>query len=74
MVEKIGEACDARDRLTQGNFTVCARTNARSVTDLDDAIERGIAYAKAGADMLFPEGLKGLNEFQQFADEVSKHV
>nr|AZL94486.1 malate synthase [Nephromyces sp. MMRI] len=55
---KIKAACRARDECTQGQFIICARTDARSVLGLDEALERGKAYAELGADMLFPEGLE----------------
>lgn len=57
MVQKIRCARDASDRHCDGRFLICARTDARGVTNLDDAIERSIAYVNAGAHMLFPEGL-----------------
>ena len=72
MIEKVKEACDARDRLTKGTFVVCARTDARSVTGIDEAIERGLAYADAGADMIFPEGLHNFKEFNTYSSAIKK--
>ena len=46
---------------------ICARTDARSVTGIEDGIVRATAYVNAGADMIFPEGLKSREEFEQFA-------
>jgi methylisocitrate lyase len=50
-------------------FVICARTDARGVSGggLDEAVRRARAYADAGADMIFPEGLASEHEFQQFA-------
>lgn len=49
-------------------FLLVARTDARSVDGLSAAIERGVAYRKAGADMIFPEGLQSEEEFATFAE------
>jgi methylisocitrate lyase len=48
-------------------FVICARTDARGVDGMDEAVRRARAYAHAGADMIFPEGLTSEAEFQQFA-------
>ena len=64
MVENIRAAVSAKGH---GDFLVIARTDARSVVDLDEAIRRGIAYREAGADMIFPEGLSTAEEFAEFS-------
>ena len=51
------------------DFIIIARTDARSVSGLEDAIERANAYREAGADMIFPEGLHSEDEFERFAKE-----
>ncbi len=71
-VDKIKWAAEASDDCSEGDFIVCARTDARSVDGLAAAIERSHAYAEAGADMLFPEGLESEDEFARFADEMNK--
>ena len=50
MLKRLGEAFAAR---TDPNLVIIARTNARRVGGLDDALRRGEAFHKAGADMLF---------------------
>ena len=50
------------------DFLIIARTDARGVTSMEDAIDRARAYREAGADMIFPEGLAGSTEFGQFAE------
>jgi 2-methylisocitrate lyase-like PEP mutase family enzyme len=50
MLKKIAEARAAR---TNPDFIIIARTNARRVHDLDEALRRAEAFHKAGADMLF---------------------
>jgi methylisocitrate lyase len=50
MVEKVKAAVAAR---TDPDFIIVARTNARRLHGLDEAIRRGEAFKKAGADMVF---------------------
>ena len=64
--EKIRAMSEAR---RSDDFVLIARTDARSVNGLDDAIERANAYRAAGADMIFPEGLTSEEEFERVARE-----
>src|SRR5260370_8783559 len=50
MVDKIKEAIAAR---TDPNLIIIARTNTRRVHGLDDALRRGEAFHRAGADVRF---------------------
>jgi 2-methylisocitrate lyase-like PEP mutase family enzyme len=50
MLTKLAEAFAAR---SNADLVIIARTNARRVGGLDDALRRGEAFHKAGADMLF---------------------
>jgi len=50
MLEKIAEARAAR---SDPNLLIVARTNARRVGGLDEALRRAEAFHRAGADMLF---------------------
>jgi 2-methylisocitrate lyase-like PEP mutase family enzyme len=64
MVAKITEAVAAR---RTAEFVLIARTNALRTDGLDEALRRGEAYARAGADMLFvlarePEALRAIAE------------
>jgi 2,3-dimethylmalate lyase len=52
MVNKIKVASDAR---SSADFLILARTDALTSLGLDEALRRGEAYAKAGADILFVE-------------------
>ncbi len=63
MVAKIRAAVSARK---DESFLIIARTDARAVTGMDDALGRAHAYAEAGADMIFPEALETKEEFEQF--------
>lgn len=49
---------------------IIARTDARGVNGIDDAIERAQRYLDAGADWIFPEALRSPEEFAQFADAI----
>ncbi|WP_418302789.1 methylisocitrate lyase [Lysinibacillus fusiformis] len=51
---------------------IIARTDARSVEGLKQAILRAKAYVAAGADAIFPEALQTEKEFKQFANELDK--
>ena len=69
---KIRAACDAR---RDPDFVVIARTDAVAAVGggLDEAIRRAKAYAKAGADMIFPEFPNSdLTMPKRFAEEVHK--
>src|ERR1700681_3804057 len=50
MLKRLGEALAAR---SDPNLVIIARTNAQRVGGLDDAMRRGEAFQKAGADMVF---------------------
>ena len=53
------------------DFVIVARTDGRSVEGFDAAVRRALAYAEAGADMVFPEALESAEEFARFAKEVN---
>lgn len=67
MVQKIQAAVEA---CGDSGLVIIARTDARAVLGLDAAIERGNAYAEAGADMIFVEAPQSLEEIQRIALEV----
>ena len=67
MEMKIKAALDAR---RDDALCIVARTDARAVEGLDSAIRRAQAYRKAGADVIFVEGPRTLEETQAIAREV----
>ncbi|ELR8728036.1 methylisocitrate lyase [Vibrio vulnificus] len=75
MVDRVKAAVDAR---VDENFVIMARTDALAVEGIDSAIERAIACVEAGADMIFPEAMNKLEQYQQFsaalAQATGKHV
>jgi methylisocitrate lyase len=52
------------------DLVIIARTDARGVAGLDDAVERAKKYLNAGADWIFPEALETKDEFEAFARAV----
>src|SRR5690349_23238097 len=67
MVDRIKAAVDA---LTDAGFVIMARTDAAAVEGIDSAIERACAYVEAGADMIFPEAMKTLDDYRRFKAAV----
>ncbi len=70
--EKVAMAARARDE-SGGDFIVCARTDARSVENIESAITRAKAYIDAGADMIFPEGLHSESEFAAVSEALAAY-
>ena len=66
-VKRIRAAVDAR---RDPALVIAARTDAPGVNGLDDAIERAKAYADAGADLIFPEALRGPAQFERMRSAV----
>ena len=67
MVDRIKAAVDAR---TDEGFVIMARTDALAVEGMDKAVERAVACVEAGADMIFPEAVKTLEQYSQFREAV----
>ncbi len=57
----------ARDARTDEDFLLIARTDARAVHGLDDAIERGKLYLDSGAEALFIEAPQDIGELETIA-------
>lgn len=52
------------------DFVIIARTDARGVQGMEEAIRRAKIYLQAGADAIFPEALEDPDEFAEFAKAV----
>ena len=65
--DKIQAAVEYR---TDTDLVIIARTDARAVTGLDDAIARANLYREAGADVIFLEAPQSLAEIERIAREV----
>ena len=66
-IKRIRAAADAR---RDDNFLIMARTDIRAVEGLDSAIDRAKALVDAGADSIFPEAMRTLEEFEAVANAV----
>ena len=66
-VQKIRAAVDARGKR---DFFIVARTDARQVNSIDDAIVRCQRYKEAGADGLFVEAPRSKEELTRIAKEL----
>jgi 2-methylisocitrate lyase-like PEP mutase family enzyme len=71
MVKKIQVASDSR---SDANFLIIARTDARTSLGIDEALKRGEAYAKAGADILFIESPESKEEMQMIGKQFDLPV
>jgi carboxyvinyl-carboxyphosphonate phosphorylmutase len=69
MCKKLEAALEAR---TDPDLVIIARTDARATHGLDEAIRRGRAYAKVGADMIFVEAPRDRDELQRIADAIDR--
>jgi 2-methylisocitrate lyase-like PEP mutase family enzyme len=67
MAKKVEAAVSAR---RNPDFIITARTDAIAVEGVDGAIRRAKLYAAAGADMIFPDAVKGEDQIKRFVDEV----
>ena len=68
MCDRIKACVDAR---TDKNFVIMARTDAFANEGRDASLERVQKYVEAGADMIFPEALNDLENFEFFANHAS---
>jgi 2,3-dimethylmalate lyase len=66
-IPKLKAAIEARQ---SKDFIIVARTDARAPIGLEEAIERGKAYRKAGADVIFVEAPRSVEELKKVADEI----
>jgi methylisocitrate lyase len=67
MVDRVKAAVDARG---DDAFVLMARTDAAAVEGIDAAIDRACAYVEAGADMVFPEAMRSLEDYRKFRQAV----
>ena len=67
MVPKVRAACDARrDR----NLVIIARTDALQPNGWDDVVLRARAYRAAGADLIFVDGIKTVDDLKRYAEKL----
>ena len=68
MVQKIQSALDSR---TDPDFVIIARCDAYAVTGWEDTVRRCRTYIEAGADMVFVDGIKTVEDLQTYAADLS---
>jgi 2-methylisocitrate lyase-like PEP mutase family enzyme len=68
MLQKLHAAVEAR---SDDDFVIIARTDARAVHGLEEAIERGRRYADAGADVIFVEAPQTVDELRAVATQIA---
>ena len=66
-VQKLRAALDAR---TDPDFVIIARCDAFAVTGWQDTVQRCRAYVDAGADMVFVDGIKTVDDLTQYAGDL----
>ena len=66
--EKLSAALDARE---SKDFIIVARTDARATEGLDAAIERGKQNKKTGANAVFVEAPRSLEEMKKIGKEIN---
>jgi 2,3-dimethylmalate lyase len=71
MVGKIQAAVDARE---DPDFIINARTDAIAVSGIEEAIRRGKAYAKAGADLVFVEAPQNHDQIKRIVSEIDAPI
>jgi carboxyvinyl-carboxyphosphonate phosphorylmutase len=64
---KLIAATDARD---DNDFIIVARTDARATSGLDEAIERGREYFQSGADVIFIEAPRTIDELKEIGSKI----
>ena len=67
MVPKVQAACDAR---RDANLVIIARTDALAVNGWEDVNRRAHAYRSAGADLIFVDGIRTLDDMKRYAEEL----
>ena len=68
MLKRIEVAVESR---RSRDFLIIARTDARTALGIDEAIARGKAFAKAGADVVFVESPESAQEFEKVGGELA---
>ena len=66
-VQKIRAALDAR---SEPNLVIIARTDAVAPNGWDDAIRRAEAYRSAGADLVFVDGIKTVDDMDTYTTRL----
>ncbi len=66
-IQKVKAAVEARG---DKDLVIIGRTDARAPLGLDEAVERGIAYFKAGVDVVFVEAPQSVDELKRISEKI----
>jgi len=72
--EMLGKIRAAQDARTDADTVIVARTDAIAVDGFDAGLERAHAYLEAGADVLFVEALRDLDQVARVGRELGARV
>jgi 2-methylisocitrate lyase-like PEP mutase family enzyme len=67
MCKKIEAATRARK---DSSFVINARTDSIAIGGIDEAVGRARAYVAAGADMIYPDAIRGEDDIRRIVDAV----
>ncbi len=73
MMSRIDEAITTRNGI-DSHFVIMARTDAFAAEGVSESLQRMHRYIDAGADMLFPEALTELSQYQYIIEETTVPV
>ena len=69
--EGVGKMKAALDGRQDPNLVIAGRTSAPGVTNIEDALERAMAYEKVGVDAIFLVGVKTKEQLEKISNIVS---
>lgn len=72
--EMVGKVLAAVDARRDEQLVIMARTDAAATHGVEEAIARGNAYLKAGADIIFPDALASVEDIKRAAGEIDGPV
>ena len=72
--EMLGKIRAAQDARADADTVIVARSDAVAVEGLDAGLARAAAYAEAGADVVFVEALRSMEEFARAGRELGQRV
>ncbi len=72
--EMLGKLAAAQDARTDAATVIVARTDAIAVDGFEAGLDRAHAYAEAGADVLFVEALRSVEQFARVGRELGGRV
>ncbi len=67
-IQKLRSAIDAKKK--DSDFTIVARTDAMAPLGIEEAIKRGKLYREIGADIVFVEAPRSVEDMKKIADQI----